>query len=255
MILMIGKKLRRRAFSAVIAAGAALVALVLLLTAVFTGAMLLKNGEKSALDKKEQAAEEGAFVLKSEDASIYDPARDGEVIRLHIVANSDSSEDQRVKLLVRDRLLALANLTDDILHPSSISEAEGLLKTSGNAVLSAVRSALKDEGAGYDAQLIIGDFDFPDREYGGKLYPAGKYRALRILLGDAGGKNWWCILFPPLCIIRAEEQPTPAAQMHGAERNGAEDLFGQIKPCEQDGAIHFESLFVKLFNRIFHGED
>ena len=247
MILMIGKNLRRRTFAAVIAGGAALIALFLTAGAILGGVFWIKNRGYGGANDASLLADEGAAVVKSMDSSIYDSARDGEVMRLHIVANSDSSEDQRIKLLVRNRLLELARLSDDILHPSSLDDAEGILKTAGSTVLNAVRTVLKEEGASYDAQLIIGDFDFPEREYEGKLYPAGKYRALRILLGEAAGKNWWCILFPPLCIIKGEERLEPS------ENGGVSSEHRGLS--EQDGTVRFKSLFVKLFNRIFLGED
>ena len=247
MILMIGKNLRRRAFAAVIAGSAALIALLLSAGAILGGVFLMKNRGYGEENDASLLADEGALVMKSGDASVYDPERDGEVMRLHIVANSDSSEDQRVKLLVRNRLLELARLSDAILQPSSIDDAESILKTAGSTVLNAVRTVLKEEGASYDAQLIIGDFDFPEREYDGKLYPAGKYRALRILLGEAEGKNWWCILFPPLCIINGEERLDPAGK---ADASSEKSLL-----LDRDGTVRFESLLVKLFNRIFLGED
>lgn len=233
MILMIGRNLRWRAFAAVIAGGAAFVALASIAGAVISGVLIVKHREKGGTEAAAQMTDEGAFAAKSMNSSIYDPERDGAVIRLHIVANSNSSEDQRVKLLVRDRLLALAHVSDDILHPSSIDDAERILKTAGNSVLNAVRAVLAEQGADYDAQLILGDFDFPNREYGGKLYPSGRYRALRVMLGDGAGENWWCILFPPLCIVKTENSP---------------------QAFEGDGTVRFESFFVKLFNRIF-GED
>lgn len=63
-----------------------------------------------------------------------------------------------------------------------------------------MRRTLKKCGAEYDAQLAVGKFGFPEKQYGETVYPAGEYRALRILLGEARGKNWWCLMFPPLCI-------------------------------------------------------
>jgi stage II sporulation protein R len=67
--------------------------------------------------------------------------------------------------------------------------------------LNIVESALREQGMDYGAQLMIGVYDFPDRQYGDTLYPAGKYEALRVVLGEGQGHNWWCVMFPPLCIL------------------------------------------------------
>ena len=118
-----------------------------------------------------------------------------EVLRLHILANSDSKEDQRVKLLVRDALI------QEFAPAGSLKEAEKLLLNSGGGVLETVNRVLKEQGCGYGAQLRLGVMEFPDKTYGGTTYPAGEYEALRVELGNAEGKNWWCVLFPPLCLV------------------------------------------------------
>lgn len=149
-----------------------------------------------------------------------------DVLRLHIIANSDSDDDQRIKLLVRDAVLDFerANANTDVI---SIADAEKVLLDDGEPLLNAIRTVLKQNNATYDAQIILGDFDFPDRTYGGKLYPAGTYRAVRILLGNAEGRNWWCVMFPPLCILETQE--------------------GQIDYSEP---IRFESIIINTFNYI-----
>ena len=108
------------------------------------------------------------------------------------------------------------------------------MREHGAELLQVVRNTLTSLNAGYDAQLELGEFPFPDRTYGGTLYPAGNYRALRILLGGASGRNWWCILFPPLCVIDFDGE------------NEAED-----QPAVQAEPIRFESLFIKLIRRVF----
>ncbi|MDR1619979.1 MAG: stage II sporulation protein R [Clostridiales bacterium] len=123
------------------------------------------------------------------------PDENLDVLRLHIVANSDSAEDQRVKLLVRDMLLA------HFAPANSLRQAEELLLDAGDDVLAAVGDVLLREGCAYGAQLRFGVMDFPARAYAGVLYPAGAYEALRVELGAAGGQNWWCVLFPPLCLV------------------------------------------------------
>ena len=126
------------------------------------------------------------------------------VLRLHILANSDSPADQRVKLLLRDAVLALLPAS------ASAAESEAYLLAHGRELLSAAERTLRANGLDYGAQLLLGKCDFPDRTYDGKTYPAGEYEALRIVLGRGAGQNWWCVLFPPLCIVTVEEEPLPA---------------------------------------------
>lgn len=166
---------------------------------------------------------------KEKEAAVYDPLADGSVLRLHVVANSDAERDQRIKLAVRDAVLDYERAAGTA---SSSFAAESALLKDGSGLLKAVEAELREQGADYGAQLILGDFDFPDREYGGVLYPAGSYRALRILLGDAKGRNWWCILFPPLCLSETD---------------------GEAQ-AEEQTPVHFESLFVKLW-RLLTGAD
>ncbi|MDO4573553.1 MAG: stage II sporulation protein R, partial [Clostridia bacterium] len=126
-----------------------------------------------------------------------------EVLRLHILANSDSEADQRVKLLVRDAILA-------VMEPcGELAEAEAWLLANGRLVLETAERVRRENGFHYGAQLMLGESEFPDRVYGGTLYPAGSYYALRVVLGSGAGHNWWCVLFPPLCIVTADAEELP----------------------------------------------
>ena len=121
------------------------------------------------------------------------------VFRLHIIANSDSVEDQRVKLLVRDALLNY-----EATHMRGAADrdaAREALMADGEALLAVAENTLKENGFCYGAQLYVGTFAFPERVYFEKTYPAGDYEALRVVLGSGQGKNWWCVMFPPLCIL------------------------------------------------------
>ena len=117
------------------------------------------------------------------------------VLRLHILANSDSPADQALKLRVRDALLPLFEAA------ASYKDARAFVLDHGAALLDLCQATLSAAGASYGAQLLLGVSDFPDRTYGGVLFPAGAYDALEIVLGDGAGHNWWCVLFPPLCIV------------------------------------------------------
>ena len=129
-------------------------------------------------------------------------------VRLHVLANSDSEEDQALKLRVRDRVLAYV---EPLLEGSADRrEAEALLR---GRLLELERVAGEEiRAAGYDyrVEARLEDTSFPTREYEGFTLPAGKYLALRLVIGAGAGRNWWCVVFPPLCAAAAEEVPAAA---------------------------------------------
>ena len=119
------------------------------------------------------------------------------VIRLHVLANSDSPADQSLKLLVRDRLLHdAAPLLD---KARDRREMETLLRESLPALSDAARETLSMNGSSYPVTLELRETEFPTRYYDTFALPAGRYLALRAVIGDGNGHNWWCVVFPPLC--------------------------------------------------------
>jgi len=130
------------------------------------------------------------------------------VVRLHVLANSDSDEDQALKLRVRDKVL---ERTTALLEQSADRrEAEGRLR---GDLLELERIAAEEiTAAGYDYTVTaeLTDTDFPTKEYDGFTLPAGEYLALRIVIGEGGGQNWWCVVFPPLCSSAAADVPVTA---------------------------------------------
>lgn len=130
------------------------------------------------------------------------------VVRLHVVANSDSEEDQALKLRVRDAILAR---TTALLEASDDrSEAEGLIR--GQLLELEDIAAREITAAGYDysVEARLAELDFPTREYESFTLPAGNYLALQVVIGEGEGKNWWCVVFPPLCTAAAAEVPASA---------------------------------------------
>ena len=117
------------------------------------------------------------------------------VLRLHVIAASDSDEDQSVKLAVRDAILPLFESAE------TYDDARAFLLSHGSEIQSTAEAVLKDRGLDYGVQLSLGTETFPDRTYGDLLFPAGDYDALCVRLGPAEGHNGWCVLFPPLCIV------------------------------------------------------
>lgn len=125
------------------------------------------------------------------------------VVRLHVVANSDREEDQRVKLLVRDAVLKEA--AGWYGEAETLEEANAALCVHLGAIESAANEALQKSGSSDKAKVQMTDQYFPTRDYEDFSFPAGKYRTLKIVIGKGEGHNWWCVVFPALCIPAAEE--------------------------------------------------
>ena len=150
-----------------------------------------------------------------------------DALRLHVIANSDSVEDQAAKVKVRDAILEEFN---GGFGASTKEEAEETLLSMGERLQKAADRALNNSGMDYGAELVFGEFEFPDRTYGDRLYPAGEYTALRVILGEGKGRNWWCVMFPPLCVIETEPGETQV---------------------NEDGTLRFRSFFLELWRGLF----
>ena len=127
----------------------------------------------------------------------------GSVIRFHVVANSDSAEDQKLKLAVRDRVLARV----EELYPqdATLAQAQAALEGNLNLLAAAGREVVEEQGYDYPVAASLEERWFPTREYEGFALPAGNYTALRLTIGEGKGQNWWCVAFPPLCLGAASE--------------------------------------------------
>ena len=144
----------------------------------------------------------GALALRTQD-ELAD-----KVVRLHVLANSDSEEDQALKLRVRDAVLEQA--TAILEQSADRREAESRLR---GQLLELERIAAKEiaaEGYDYPVTVNLENTDFPTKEYDGFTLPAGEYLALRVIIGEGKGQNWWCVVFPPLCTAASADVPASA---------------------------------------------
>ena len=127
-----------------------------------------------------------------------------ELVRLHVVANSDSADDQAVKLQARDAILAvLAPKLSGLRDPA---EAEAVIRDELPAIQLAAQQSLRESGKFYPAAAALRWERFPQRDYSGFSLPAGNYVSLRVTLGAGAGHNWWCVVFPPLCTAASEDE-------------------------------------------------
>lgn len=139
------------------------------------------------------------FLLYQEKENLPVSCGKENLIRLHVLANSDSIEDQQLKLKVRDAVIAylspyLESVVDKEIAKQIVLEHKDELAAVAEEVVAM-------NGSNYPVSIQYGMFDFPIKAYGSLVLPAGKYEAVRVLVGKAEGKNWWCVLFPPLCFI------------------------------------------------------
>lgn len=144
----------------------------------------------------------GALALRTQD-ELAD-----KVVRLHVLANSDSEEDQALKLQVRDVVLERA--TAILEQSADRREAESCLR---GQLLELERIAAEEiaaEGYDYPVTVNLENADFPTKEYDGFTLPAGEYLALRVIIGEGQGRNWWCVVFPPLCTAASADVPASA---------------------------------------------
>lgn len=120
-------------------------------------------------------------------------------IRFHVIANSDSHEDQKVKLMVRDRLLA--EFGAELEKSQSLTESRHIISEKIEDIERAAKMEVDRYLPGYNVKATLGYFDFPTKAYGNLVLPAGSYEALRVVIGKGEGANWWCVMFPPLCFV------------------------------------------------------
>ena len=137
------------------------------------------------------------------DAVRTQEALSEKVVRLHVLANSDTEADQALKLEVRDAILSYAEpLLDRV---SDQKEAEAVLRGQLLELEETAIEVIHSAGYSYPVTVELEKTDFPTREYPSFSLPAGEYLALRVLIGEAAGQNWWCVVFPPLCSAVAAD--------------------------------------------------
>lgn len=167
----------------------------------------------------------------------------GNLIRLHVIANSDEEADQQVKLLVRDRIL---QETGALLAGSADRRAAlATLRRNQRVLAAAAEDELRKHGFPYGATVEVGRFRFPERQYEFGVLPAGNYQALRVILGKGQGQNWWCVLFPPVChLTLAEEKPDQEERERIRLRwKALEDLLGRKEQLADKAWVEWAKWF------------
>lgn len=170
------------------------------------------------------------------------------VFRLHVIANSDSEEDQNLKYKVRDSLLEYMNsLCSNV---SSKQEAISIAQNHVEDFKNIAKRVISDNGYEYTVSVEIGQYDFPTKEYGDITLPAGMYDALRVKIGSATGHNWWCVMFPPLCFVDVSSGVVPDSSKELLEENMSEEEYNLITDSSNNSDLNFKFKIVELFENI-----
>ena len=168
------------------------------------------------------------------------------LFRLHVIANSDSKEDQNLKYIVRDNLLDYMNSL--CANCSTKEEAISIAKEHINDFEKIATNTIIEHGYSYNISVEIGNFEFPTKQYGDISLPAGYYDALRVKIGESKGQNWWCVMFPPLCFVDVTSGVVPEDSKKLLRENLSEEDFTLISD-NSSSEINFKFKLLEIFSK------
>ncbi len=190
-----------------------------------------------------------AFIIVSAysyvSAVSYDIA--DSVFRLHVIANSDSAEDQALKYKVRDSLLNYMNSL--VTSTTSKDEAMEIVTNNIDNFKNIAKATIKENGYNYSVNITVGKHSFPTKYYGDVSLPAGIYDALRVEIGSASGQNWWCVMFPPLCFVDISSGIVPEESKESLKNNLNDEAYDLIT-VDDSSSMNFKFKIVELIENI-----
>ncbi|MGN0161189.1 MAG: stage II sporulation protein R [Lachnospiraceae bacterium] len=168
-------------------------------------------------------------IILNEDVEAKQEELSRSLIRFHVRANSDSEEDQQLKLLVKD---AVVCYMEELLEDSSdVQESARRIQVHMEDILAVAMEVIHENGYDYDLEGYMTKEKFPLKVYGDVALPPGEYTAFRIDIGEAEGKNWWCVLYPPLCFVDITYGVVPKESKEEMEKIVGEEAFRLTEDC------------------------
>ncbi len=166
------------------------------------------------------------------------------VLRFHVLANSNSEEDQELKLAVRDQVGTYVGAK--LSNSDNLSESCLILENHLNEIEACAKKVILEKGYDYDVSARLETCFFPEKAYGNAVFPAGNYQALRVVIGEGKGKNWWCVLYPNLCF---------SGNLYQVSEDGTEKLQKVLAPEEyklimENKNYQISFRFQEFFDRI-----
>lgn len=170
-----------------------------------------------------------------------------EVIRLHVIADSDRECDQELKLKVKDAVVE--RLRGELDEAESVEEARKIMKDNLGELEAVSQEVIEQNGFSYRARASLGQAVFPVKQYGDLVFPAGEYEALRIFLGRAEGKNWWCVMFPTLCFVDETKQEITMENKEKFKEVLTKEEYESL--CQKEGnQIFFKLKIMEYLNKV-----
>ena len=170
------------------------------------------------------------------------------VFRLHVIANSDSKEDQDLKYIVRDNILTYINEISK--NASTKEEVIEIARNNIDTIKQIAQETVYENGYNYSVNIKIGNFAFPTKQYGDISLPAGFYDALRVEIGSASGQNWWCVMFPPLCFVDVSSGVVPEESKEVLQENLSYEEYNLLSENQNNSDMNFKFKIVELFQNI-----
>ena len=169
----------------------------------------------------------------------------GSVVRFHVIANSDQPHDQQLKLCVRDGVIEY--LSDKLEGATDTAQTKAIIKNQLENIQQVAQNTVEENGYTYQVEAVLGDFKFPTKVYGDTRFPAGNYHALRILIGEQNGQNWWCVLYPQLCFTSNNAVKLPQQSKNKLKNVLTEDEFEIISSDNKKVSVEIKFKILELF--------
>ena len=168
------------------------------------------------------------------------------IFRLHVIANSNSNEDQNLKYLVRDKILEYINSISK--ENNSKDDIIKIVNENQEKIKKIAENTIKENGFNYPVKISIGNFPFPTKSYGDISFPSGNYDALKIEIGNAKGKNWWCVMFPPLCFVDVTSGIVPEESKKTLQDNLSDEEYEILS--QNTDTMDFKFKIVEIFQNL-----
>ena len=190
----------------------------------------------------------GTYFIENSDAYKIQKEIAEEIIRFHVRANSDSDADQQLKLKVKDEIVKF--LTIKLENATSLDEARNILYDVKDEIAEIALRVIRDNGYEYNVNVYFENAYFPMKMYGDMTFPPGEYEAFRVDIGDACGKNWWCVLYPPLCFVDSTYSVVPDETKNRFSEVLSSEAYNAITIDDiKDNTYEFRFRFLTFLNR------